>query len=266
MRDPYLYPDTEVLKNLLGIRDSKKLQEAEGDYVTFRLSEIAEDDRMTGVFDFSALCRMHYRIFQDIYEWAGKPRIMNIEKIETVLNGISIEYSDVFDIEGDAKAVLKDMNLYGWKKASFDDTVRNFSDCMAKLWKAHPFREGNTRTIVTFCAMFIEAQGIYIDSRLFKDNAKYMRDALVAASAIFSDLGDRRKPEYLYRIVGDALERGKAVEEDAVRRITDAGYPAGEQQVRQVIFCDRKERRIHEAEEIRQMLKKKEREEHKRER
>ncbi len=55
MRDPYLYPDTEVLKNLLGIRDSKKLQEAEGDYVTFRLSEIAEDDRMTGVFDFSAL-------------------------------------------------------------------------------------------------------------------------------------------------------------------------------------------------------------------
>ena len=266
MRDPYLYPDTEVLKNLLGIRDSKKLQEAEGDYVTFRLSEIAEDDRMTGVFDFSALCRMHYRIFQDIYEWAGKPRIMNIEKIETVLNGISIEYSDVFDIERDAKAVLKDMNLYGWERASFDETVRNFSDCMAKLWKAHPFREGNTRTIVTFCAMFIEAQGIYIDSRLFKDNAKYMRDALVAASAIFSDLGDRRKPEYLYRIVGDALERGKAVEEDAVRRITDAGYPAGEQQVRQVIFCDRKERRIHEAEEIRQMLKKKEREEHKRER
>ena len=75
MRDPYLYPDTEVLKNLLGIRDSKKLQEAEGDYVTFRLSEIAEDGRMSGVFDFPALCRMHYRIFQDIYEWAGKPRI-----------------------------------------------------------------------------------------------------------------------------------------------------------------------------------------------
>ena len=265
MRDPYFYPDTEILKNRLGIMDDAGLKAAEADYVSLRLAELARDDSVR-IFDFAALCRMHYRIFQDIFEWAGKPRIINIEKAENALNGISIEYSDVFDIEGDAKAVLKDMNLYGWKKASFDDTVRNFSDCMAKLWKAHPFREGNTRTIVTFCAMFIEAQGIYIDSRLFKDNAKYMRDALVAASAIFSDLGDRRKPEYLYRIVGDALERGKAVEEDAVRRITDAGYPAGEQQVRQVIFCDRKERRIHEAEEIRQMLKKKEREEHKRER
>lgn len=52
MRDPYLYPDREVLRNLLGIMDSKRLQEAESDYVTLRLSEIAEDGRMTGVFDF----------------------------------------------------------------------------------------------------------------------------------------------------------------------------------------------------------------------
>ncbi len=265
MRDPYFYPDTEILKNRLGIMDDAGLKAAEADYVSLRLAELARDDSVR-IFDFGCLCRMHYRIFQDIFEWAGKPRIINIEKAENALNGISIEYSDVFDIERDAKAVLKDMNLYGWKKASFDETVRNFSDCMAKLWKAHPFREGNTRTIVTFCAMFIEARGIYIDSRLFKDNAKYMRDALVAASAIFSDLGDRRKPEYLYRIVGDALERGKAMEEDAVQRITTAGYPAGEQQVRKVIFWDRKERRIHDAEEIRQLLRQKEREEPERER
>lgn len=54
MRDPYLYPGTEILKNLLGIMDSRRLQEAESDYVTLRLSEIAEDGRVTGVFDFSA--------------------------------------------------------------------------------------------------------------------------------------------------------------------------------------------------------------------
>lgn len=260
MRDPYFYPDTEILKNRLGIMEDKKLREAEADYVSLRLTELARDDTVR-IFDFDCLCRMHYRIFQDIFEWAGKPRIINIEKAENALNGISIEYSDVFDIERDAQSVLKDMNLYGWKKAPFGETVRNFSDFMAKLWKAHPFREGNTRTIVTFCAMFIEAQGIYIDSELFKDNARYMRDALVAASAIFSDLGDRRKPEYLYRIVGDALERGKVIEEDAVRRIRSAGYPATEQQVRKVILWDRKERRIHKIDEIGRLLKQKEREE-----
>lgn len=260
MRDPYLYPDTEVLKNLLDIRDSKKLQQAESDYVTLRLSEIAEDGRMTGVFDFAALCRMHYRIFQDIYEWAGKIRIINIEKAEDALNGISVEYSDVFDIKRDAEAALEKMRNYRWQDASMDEAAERFSGYMAELWKAHPFREGNTRTVVTFCAMFIEEQGIYIDSGLFKDNAEYMRDALVAASAIFSDLGDRRKPEYLYRIVGDAMERGKEIEKDAVRRIREAGCPAGKEQVRKVIFRERWQSRKCSAEEIRKLLKQKERE------
>lgn len=39
-----------------------------------------------------------------------------------------------------------------------------------------------------------------------------MRTALVAASALFSDLGDKRKPEYLEAIVKDALERGNEIE------------------------------------------------------
>lgn len=261
MRDPYLYPGTEILKNLLGIMDSRRLQEAESDYVTLRLSEIAEDGRVTGVFDFSALCRLHYRIFQDIYEWAGKPRIVNIEKAEDALNGISVEYSDVFDIKRDAGAALRKMDSFVWEGADPEDVAGRFSDCMAELWKAHPFREGNTRTVVTFCAMFIEERGIYIDSGLFKDNAEYMRDALVAASAVFHDLGDRRKPEYLYHIVGDALERGQEIKEDAVRRIKEAGCTAGREQVRELITRERWECRKHSVDEVRHLLGRKERKE-----
>ena len=106
--------------------------------------------------------------------------------------------------------------------------------------------------------MFIEEQGIYIDSGLFKDHAEYMRDALVAASAIFSDLGDKRKPEYLYRIVGDALERGREIKEDAVRRIKEAGCPTGREQVRKVIFQERWQCRRYSVEEIRQLFDKEE--------
>ena len=54
---------------------------------------------------------MHYRIFRDIFDWAGKVRVINIEKMEAPLGNISIEYSDTFDIERDARSVLKDMNL-----------------------------------------------------------------------------------------------------------------------------------------------------------
>ena len=101
------------------------------------------------------------------------------------------------------------MNRVEWEKETFDSVVVKFSDFLAELWKTHPFREGNTRTIVTFCCLFIEAQGIYIESELFKDNAAYVRNALVAASVIFHNIGDLRKPEYLYRIVEDALDRGE---------------------------------------------------------
>ena len=73
------------------------------------------------------------------------------------------------------------------------------------MWKIHPFREGNTRTTITFCCQFIEAQGIMINRKLFEENAGYVRTALVAYNAFFSDGSDFSKKEYLYKIVYDAL-------------------------------------------------------------
>lgn len=190
------------------------------------------------------------------FAWAGKPRVINIEKAEIVLGEISIEYSDCFGIVKDAEYVLDEMNRYDWQNASFENVVRRFSDYMAKLWRVHPYREGNTRTIVTFCCMFIESQGIYIESNLFKDNASYMRSALVAANAVFHDLGDLRKPEYLYRIVQDALERGNEMSnrvEDCIRK---AELPVTGENIRKVVFWNRKEQKEHSVEEIRNYLRK----------
>lgn len=205
MKDPYIYSETNVLVNLLSIQDSEILEKAEAEYTAYRLSGLVTDTTMK-LFDFSLLCHIHYQIFQDIYEWAGKPRIINIEKSERALGGLSIEYSDCFDIKRDADAILYAMNHYDWNKASFQDVIKSFSSFMAGLWKVHPFREGNTRTVVTFCNKFIESKGYSINQELLADNAEYLRTALVAANAIFSDIGDKRKPEYLERIVSDALK------------------------------------------------------------
>ena len=249
MRDPYLYPDSETLKNLANIRDEQLLKDMEADYTLSRLSDVVVDDTIRQ-FDFEGLCNLHYTIFQDVYEWAGKPRIINIEKAEAVLGEISVEYSDCFDIVDDASRVLADMNEIDWKKEPFETLVKKFSDNMAKLWKIHPYREGNTRTIVTFCCLFIEAQGIYIESDLFKDNAAYMRNALVAANALFSDIGDLRKPEYLYHIVEDALEQGKEMRDNIFRQLKEVGFPATEKQIRKVILWNRRTHMEHTAKEI----------------
>ena len=146
-------------------------------------------------------------------------------------------------------------NAYNWRDSSFEDIVEAFSDYMARLWKVHPYREGNTRTIVTFCCMFIEAQGIYIESDLFKDNAAYMRSALVAANAIFDDLGDLRKPEYLYRIVQDALEQGEEMRKQVETCIQKAGMPVADVNIRKIVFWNRKEQREHSFKEVRDYLR-----------
>lgn len=170
------------------------------------------------------------------------------------MGGISIEYSDCFDIEKHAEYVLTKMNHYDWEKASLEDVAKILSKYLAELWKVHPYREGNTRTIVTFGSQFIESKGFYIDSDLFKDNAQYMRTVLVAASAVFSDLGDKRKPEYLEVIVKDALERGNKMKTRVINVIQEAGYQATEKIVRVIIFGNRYAQREHDANEVQTYL------------
>ena len=184
MNDSYLYPHTDILKNLADIRDREMLSCMEAEYTSIRLAELVIGESVSR-FDFAALCDMHHYIFQDIYEWAGKIRIINVEKSEPALGGISIKYSDCFDIIKDATYVLDKMNHYTWEKAPIDEVAKMISEYLAELWKVHPYREGNTRTVITFCSQFIESRGFYIDSDLFKDHAQYMRTALAGASALF---------------------------------------------------------------------------------
>ena len=208
MPDPYLYEGTDVLKNLLNIKDKKLLEEAEAGYVTYRLKEIALNP-LPGNYDYYHLLDMHKYIFQDMYEWAGQQRKQNIYKEEHVLGGLSIDYSDIFDIQKDSERALSEMRKKIWDKYDVHEAALEFSESLARIWKVHPFREGNTRTTITFCCQYADEVGLNPDRELFEDNAQYVRTALVAYNAVFDDLGDKSKPEYLVRIVEDAISRGR---------------------------------------------------------
>ena len=205
MRDPYLYPDVPVLRNKLEIRQQELLDNAEADYVVYRLKDLALNP-LLGKYDTEHLMRRHEFIFQDIFEWAGQPRIIAIYKEEDVLGGQSVEYSDPFDIVNDISHVLADMRVKNWKDMGRQECAIEFSDSLARLWKIHPFREGNTRTTVSFACQYADEMGFMMNRKLFEDNAGYVRTALVAYNAYFSDGTDFSKKEYLERIVYDALE------------------------------------------------------------
>ena len=204
MHDPYLYDDVPVLKNKLDIKQQSQLDDAEADYVVYRLKDLAMNP-LPGNYHTEHLLAMHESIFQDLYTWAGVPRTIAIYKEEDILGGQSIEYSDPFDIISDIHHVLSDLRAKPWQDMEVKQRSAEFCDSLSKLWRIHPFREGNTRITVTFCCQFIEELGLKINRKLFEDNARYVRTALVAYNAYFNDGTDFSKKEYLEKIVYDAF-------------------------------------------------------------
>ena len=91
-----------------------------------------------------------------------------------------------------------------------EDYANAWSISIWRYWcTKKSFREGNTRTTITFCCQYADEVGLNPDRQLFEDNAQYVRTSLVAYNAVFDDLGDKSKPEYLVQIVEDAISRGK---------------------------------------------------------
>lgn len=88
MNDPYLYESSSVLRNLLNILDEKELNIAEAELSQANMMLLYEN----GFNDFSTqgIKTIHKVLFEDVYDWAGGFRTINIQKREPLLAGISV--------------------------------------------------------------------------------------------------------------------------------------------------------------------------------
>lgn len=134
----YCYPDSDVLINKLGIQDQEKLHTFERKLTMLRLLEMI-DKPIKGNFDFAYLQAIHRYIFQDVYEWAGKVRKVDIAKGNMFCNVMFIE-SQAEEIFGNLK---KDNYLAGLDRNIF---VKKLAYYFSEINALHPFREGNGRS------------------------------------------------------------------------------------------------------------------------
>jgi cell filamentation protein len=74
--DPYAYPGTAILKNILDIRDQDTLEAFEVEISTLR----AEESLPEGKFDSAHYCSVHHHLFQDVYDWAGRYRTVRTSR------------------------------------------------------------------------------------------------------------------------------------------------------------------------------------------
>lgn len=198
MVDPYFYEDIPVLRNTLDIRDEKTLDLIEAEQSRANMMLLYEQ----GFCDFTpeGLRSIHRFLFGDIYQWAGKYRIINIAKREKLLAGRSVWYSNDDAIADDLAAAFQDIQHQNWAAMPREEFVSTIVRCFTKIWQIHPFREGNTRTVVMLLTFFVEHYGYHIDQDLLAESADYVRDAFVMAS-----LDQFSEYEHLERILLDAV-------------------------------------------------------------
>ena len=134
----YTDPNTDVLRNLAEITDPDVLLFVESGAVTKRLQQLYENPiKIKGI---KTLFDIHKHLFQDIYFWEGKKRIVEISK-----DGKQFFPTTRFE----NAYIFIDSLISDYKKTPKNNTsqlVYKLAEILDSINYLHPFREGNGRT------------------------------------------------------------------------------------------------------------------------
>ena len=148
-----------VLQNKLGITNSVELAHEE-ELLTKRRALELYDNELLGTFEvgtFDGLAKIHGYLFQDVYDFAGEMRTVNIAK-----GGFrfapSIYLSEALEAIGKMP------------QSNFDEIIKKY----VEMNVAHPFREGNGRaTRIWLDAILKKELGLVVDWSLI-DKEDYL--------------------------------------------------------------------------------------------
>jgi fido (protein-threonine AMPylation protein) len=159
--------------------DNDRTEEA--DKVSARITEILGEQTFT--FSANEYLAIHRRLFQDIYEFAGKIRDYNITKKEWVLNGDTVLYANAAALKDTLTYDLEQEKKFNFKGLNQKEIIEHIANFIAYLWQIHVFGEGNTRTTAIFLIKYLRKLGFkQVNNDLFAEYAWFFRNALVRAN------------------------------------------------------------------------------------
>jgi cell filamentation protein len=151
--DPYLYPGTKVLRNKLDIRDAAELEYIEREFVILRTRQ----GTPTGDFDLAHLQAIHQHLFQDVYDWAGQTRTLEIAKGRNQFQLHAYIGTGMADVH---RRLQADSYLRGLSPADF---TMKAAQIIGDVNYVHPFREGNGRTQLQYLEQLAVQAGHPLD-------------------------------------------------------------------------------------------------------
>ena len=130
-----------MLENKLGITNSAELAREEERLSKLRAVELYEKDilKKFSAGTFKSLSAIHYQLFQDVYDFAGKIRTVNIAKG-------NFRFAPLMYLEESLK------NIEKMPQSTFDEIVEKYIEMNI----AHPFREGNGRSTRIWLDMILK--------------------------------------------------------------------------------------------------------------
>lgn len=169
--DPYVYPDTDVLRNALDIRDGAELEQVEASLTYLRSPRLAFEP-IPGRYDLPHLQAFHRYLFGDLYDWAGELRTVVLAKTDLFCLPEHIESYGA----GVFNELAEENRLSGLTQENFVERLAHYLGDVNAL---HPFRDGNGRAQRAFFAQLASEAGYRLDWE--KVDPQRNTDASIAA-------------------------------------------------------------------------------------
>jgi cell filamentation protein len=148
-------PDSQVLRNRLGLEKLEELQAAENDLLELQVAKLrAEHSLIARTYDLEHLQKIHHHLFQDIYDWAGELRTVGLAKDggDSFAPPLNISQPVVHV----AQRISESKQL---STISAEELPLELAYLYDYVNFAHPFREGNGRTQREFFQQLLEETG-----------------------------------------------------------------------------------------------------------
>lgn len=159
----YCYPGTQVLINKFDIRDGQQLNTMEREISIVKAAVLSS--KVTGKFDLEHLKSIHRFLFEDIYNWAGQIRTVDIAKgnVFCLVQFIETQFADLYE-------KLKEDNFLK-DESDIENVSKKISFYLSELNVIHPFREGNGRVQRIYCQQLCMNTGhFYLDFSMAREN------------------------------------------------------------------------------------------------
>ena len=181
--------------------DGERTEEA--DIVSNRIAQIISDDSF--IFTVGQLVSIHKRLFEGIFNHAGKLRDFNFIKREWVLDGRSVIYGDYHELSSTLEYDFEIERKFKYDGLSDDEVIEHLATFISNLWQIHAFQEGNTRTTAVFFIKYLRTLGFDVTNDVFAKNAWYFRNALVRANFRFIRKGIYDNKTYIILFLRNLL-------------------------------------------------------------